>query len=95
MRLARKNLHGHIDALKIPNEGDPAIEMGKVNDVKAFAIIATMISPKFQSLIRSATSTAEAWEILKNLFVRRNTHNCIQIRRQVHECKMGKGGNAL
>ena len=58
-----------------------------------------MISRKFQALkkkkkTRSATSTAEAWEIL-NVFVRRNTHNRIQIRRQVHEFKMEKGGNAL
>lgn len=65
MRLARKKFHGHIDAMKIPIEADSAIEMWKVNDVKAFAIIATMLRPKLQSLICSATSTDETCENLK------------------------------
>ena len=95
MSLEVLNLHGQIDALEIPNDGDPAVGMWKVNVVKAFAIIATMISPKFHLLIRSATSTDEAWEIMKNVFVPRNTHNRIQIRRQVHEFKMEKGWKCI
>nr|CCA25906.1 AlNc14C331G10692 [Albugo laibachii Nc14] len=82
MRLAKKNRYGHIDAMKIPNEADPENETFEVNDVKVFAIIATMISPQFQSLVRSAT-------------VLRNTNNRIQMRRQVHNFRMENGGNAL
>ena len=92
MKLAKKNLHDHIDVMKLPREMD---EEWKVKDVKAFAIIATMVSPNFQTMIRSATSAAEAWEILKNFFVRRNTHNRVQMRRKIHEFKMGKGSNIL
>ena len=33
--------------------------------------------------------------MLKNFFVRRNVHNRVQLRRELHEFKMAKGGNAM
>nr|CCA15710.1 AlNc14C14G1627 [Albugo laibachii Nc14] len=69
MQLMRKGLLGHIDPGKTPSEDDSNAANGKVNDMKAFAIISTMISPNLQSMVRSACSTAQAWDILKNFFL--------------------------
>lgn len=95
MKLAKKSLLDHIDATKAPQANDPRVEEWKVNDLKAFAIISTMIEPRFQSMVRNAGTAAEVWETLKNFFVQRNVHNRIQLRRELHEFKMAKGGNAL
>ena len=66
MKLAKENLHEHLDSLKTRSEEDLDAAAWKVRDIKAFAIIATMISPNFQSMIRTASSAAEAWNILRN-----------------------------
>lgn len=95
MKLAKKNLLDHLDATKAPAANDPAAEGWKVNDGKAFAIIATMIDARYQSMVRNAASAAEAWEVLKNFFVRRTIHNRVELRRQLHEFKMAKGGNVM
>ena len=95
MKLAKKGLLDHLDAAKAPSEADPGAAGWKVNDMKAYAIVTTMISPSFQSMVRSASSAAQAWEILKNFFLRRSIHNRVQMRRQVHEFKMEKGSNVM
>ena len=64
IKLAKKGLLEHIDATKAPSEGDDAYASEwKVNDMKAFAIVCTMITPSLQSMVRNAGTTAEAWEI--------------------------------
>ena len=54
MKLAKKGLLEHIDATKTPSEGDANASIWKVNDMKAFAIICTMINPSLQSMVRNA-----------------------------------------
>ena len=93
MRLAKRGLLEHIDATKAPEEGSSAI--WKIEDMKAFAIVCTTICPSFQSMVRTAQSTAQAWEILKTLFLRQSIHNRVQMQRQLHEFKMQKGGNMM
>ena len=91
MKLAKKGLLAHIDAAKVPIDD---IEW-KVNDMKAFATITTMISINLQSMVRNAQTTAQAWELLKTFFLRRSIHNRVQMRRKLHEFKMSKGGNVM
>ena len=95
MRLAKKGLLEHLDAMKAPEEGDAAASTWKVNDMKAFAIVSTMISINLQSMVRTAKSTAEAWNILKTFFLRQSMHNRVQLRRQLHEFKLAKGGSIM
>lgn len=95
MKLAKKGLMEHIDATKAPREDDAYASTWKVNDMKAFAIVCTMIIPSLQSMVRNAGTTAEAWEILRSFFLRRSIHNRVQMRRQLHEFKMEKGGSVM
>lgn len=75
MKLAKNGLLEHIDATKAPSEGDVNASIWKVNDMKAFAIICTMINLSLQSMVRNAGTTAEAWDILRSFFLRRSIHN--------------------
>ena len=95
MQLAKKGLLEHLDAMKAPEEGDATASTWKVNDMKAFAIVSTMISTNLQSMVRTAKTTAEAWDILKNFFLRQSMHNRVQLRRQLHEFKLAKGGSIM
>ena len=79
VRLAKKRLTEHLDAMKAPEEGDASASTWKVNDMKAFAIVSTMISTNLQSMVRTAKTTAEAWDILKTFFVRQSMHNRVQL----------------
>ena len=95
MKLAKKNLLVHLDATKAPQEGDPMLGTWQVNDMKAFAIVSTMIDVRYQSMVRNCQTAAEAWMTLKNFFVRQSVHNRVQVRRQLHEFKMAKGSNIM
>ena len=77
--------------MKAPEEGDISASTWKVNDMKDFAIVTTMTSTNLQSMVRLANYTAEAWDILKNIFLRQSMHNRVQLRRQLHEFKLSKG----
>ena len=81
MQLMRKGLLDHIDLVKTPSEDDSNAGIWKINDMKAFAIISTMMSPNLQSMVRSACNTAQEWDILEN-FLRRSLHNRIQKKRE-------------
>ncbi|CAH0493052.1 unnamed protein product, partial [Peronospora farinosa] len=81
--------------MKAPEEGDATASTWKVNDMKAFAIVTKMISTNLQSMVRTATSTAEAWDILKTVFLRQSMHNRVHLRRQLHEFKLAKGGSIM
>ena len=85
----------HIDATKAPSEGDDNASAWKVNDMKAFANVCTMISPRLQSMVRNEGTTPKAWEILRRFFLRRSIHNRVQMRRQLHEFKMQKEGDVM
>ncbi|CAI5707225.1 unnamed protein product [Peronospora effusa] len=81
--------------MKVPEEGDASASTWKVNDMKAFAIVSTMISTNLQSVVRTAKTTAEAWDILKTFFLHQSMHNRVQLRRQPHEFKLNKGGSIM
>nr|CCA28032.1 putative polyprotein [Albugo laibachii Nc14] len=93
MQLMRKGLLDHIDMVKTPGEDDSNAADWKVNDMKAFAIVSTMIRPNLQSMFRSAFGATQAWDILNNFFLRRSLHNRIQKKRELHDFKMRKGGS--
>lgn len=59
MKLPKKNLREHLDSMKTPSEEDLNAAAWKVREIKACAIIVTMISPNYQSMIRTASSAAE------------------------------------
>ena len=69
MRLAKKGLLEHLDAMEAQEEGDASASTWKVNDMKAFAIVSTMISTNLQPMVRTAKTKAEAWDILKTFFL--------------------------
>uniref|UniRef100_M4C211 Uncharacterized protein n=1 Tax=Hyaloperonospora arabidopsidis (strain Emoy2) TaxID=559515 RepID=M4C211_HYAAE len=81
--------------MKAPEEGDASAFTWKVNDVKDFAIVSTMISTNLQSMVRTEKTTAEASDILNTFFLRQNMHNRVQLRRQLHEFKLAKGGSIM
>ena len=68
MKLAKKDLMEHLFTTESPGKGDVNSAAWKVNYMKAFANVCTMISPSLQSMVRSAQSSAEVWEILKASF---------------------------
>ena len=90
-RAGKEGLLEHLDAMKAPDEGESSASTWKFNDMKAFAIVTMMISTNLQPVVRLAKSTAEAWDILKNIFLRQSMHNRVQLRRQLHEFKLSKG----
>ena len=63
MRPAKKGLLDHLDAMEALEEGDAAASTWKVNDMKAFGIVSTMISTNLQSMVRTAKSAAKAWDV--------------------------------
>jgi hypothetical protein len=95
MKLSKKNLVDHLDGTKAPDEADARSAQWKVDDVKAFAIVAMSLSPNFQTMVRSSPNAAHAWMVLNQFFVRRNTHNRVQLRRKLHEFKMQRGSNVI
>uniref|UniRef100_A0AAV1T557 Retrotransposon Copia-like N-terminal domain-containing protein n=1 Tax=Peronospora matthiolae TaxID=2874970 RepID=A0AAV1T557_9STRA len=61
IKLAKKKPLEHIDVTKAPRGDDANVSFGKVNDMKAYANVCTMISPSLQSMVRDAATAAEAW----------------------------------
>ena len=95
MNLDKKGLVEHTDATKARSEDDTSAAIWKVNNMKTFANLCTMINPSLQSMVRNAATTAEAWEIWKRFFLRRSIQNRVQMRRQLHEFKMHKGASVM
>ncbi|DAZ95324.1 TPA: hypothetical protein N0F65_002431, partial [Lagenidium giganteum] len=63
----------------------------RVRDEKAFAIIAQGVEVDHQSKIRHATSTKQAWDLLRDHYNRSNLQNRITLTRKLHEFKMDTG----
>ena len=84
MNLDKKGLLEHTDATKARSEDDTSAAIWKVNNMKTFANLCTMINPSLQSIIRNAATTAEACGILKRFFLCRSIHNRMQICRHPH-----------
>lgn len=95
MALARKELLEHITITPDCAVVAPDSAGWRVADLKAMALIAMRVSASYQSMIRDAKSAIEAWQILQNFFVRRNLHNRVQLRKQLHEFEMRAGDDLL
>ena len=96
MRLARKNLLDHIEGpVNVKEEDATAVAVWRANDLKAFSILSTTLSTQYQSMIRNTTSTKHLWDTLKDFFVRKNLHDRMHLRRQLHDFKMERGSNLM
>jgi hypothetical protein len=95
MELARKGLVEHVQLKDDDMSVDRSSAVWMSDDLKAFAIVSRRLSPHYQTMIREARSARHAWEILEAFFVRRNLHNHIQLRRQLHEFKLVSGDSLL
>ncbi|KAE9350619.1 hypothetical protein PF008_g6345 [Phytophthora fragariae] len=95
MVLARKGLQDHVAAMKLENAVRRGTEEWKAADMKALAVVAKMLSPTYQSMVREAASALEAWEILRAFFVKQSLHNRVQLRKQLHEFTLSSGGDLM
>nr|CCA23658.1 putative polyprotein [Albugo laibachii Nc14] len=96
MRLARKNLLDHIEGpVNVKEEDATVVAVWRANDLKAFSILSTTLSTQYQSMIRNTTSTKHLWDTLKDFFVRKNLHDRMHLRRQLHDFKMERGSNLM
>ncbi|GMF29092.1 unnamed protein product [Phytophthora lilii] len=94
MALARKDLLKHVE-LKSEQAVQRDDPKWKVEDMKALAVLVKMLSPSYQSMVRECKTAHEAWETLKNFFFKRNLHNRVQLRKQLHEFSMESGANLM
>ncbi|GMF15576.1 unnamed protein product [Phytophthora lilii] len=67
----------------------------RVEDMKALAVLVKMLSPTYQSMVRECKTAHEAWEMLKNFFSKKNLHNRVQLRKQLHEFSMESGADLM
>ncbi|GMF66381.1 unnamed protein product [Phytophthora lilii] len=68
------------------------VEVSRVlEQTLALAVVAKMLSPTYQSMIREASTALEAWEALKAFFVKQSLHNRVQLRKKLHEFTLGSG----
>ncbi|DBA01423.1 TPA: hypothetical protein N0F65_007320 [Lagenidium giganteum] len=51
--------------------------------MKALAILAKMLSPNYQVMIREAMSAFQAWTILRAFFVKNNLYNRVQMQKEL------------
>ena len=73
-----KSLLDHIETMKEPLHDEQAMTFWKVNELKAYPIISMSINTSIQSLVRSACSAWEAWQILREFYLRPNIHNRVR-----------------
>ncbi|KAE9179886.1 hypothetical protein PF004_g25007 [Phytophthora fragariae] len=95
MALARNGLQVHIAAIKPEDAARRETEEWKAADMKPLAVVAKMLSPTYQSMIRDAASAHEAWETLRMFFVKQTLHNRVQLRKQLHEFALGAGEDLM
>ena len=92
MTLARKGVIEHV--LEKP-ETIKQSSTWKVNDLKALAIIVKLLSPTYQTMVRTAQSAYDAWDTLRSFFVQQNLHNKVQLRKKLSKVQLEEGGNLM
>ncbi|KAL7678766.1 hypothetical protein Plhal304r1_c092g0172081 [Plasmopara halstedii] len=94
MALTRKDLLEHVEikSEQAVQRDDPR---WKAEDMKALAVLVKMLSPTYQSMVRECKTANEAWETLKNFFSKKNLHNRVQLRKELHEFSMESGANLM
>ncbi|DAZ99706.1 TPA: hypothetical protein N0F65_000884 [Lagenidium giganteum] len=95
MTLARKDLLDHVMPMKQEQAMQRATAEWKAADMKALAVLSKLLSPMYQTMIREATTALEAWETLRDFFVKQSLHNRVRLRKQLHEFQMDEGGNLM
>lgn len=98
MTLARKDLLEHVQDLTGMKPADAAkreTAEWKAADFKALAVISKLLSPVYQTMIRECSSAKEAWKTLRDFFVKKNLHNRVMLRKQLHEFQMAPGSDLL
>ena len=94
MAVARKDLLDHV--LVKPEPAVLRENPGwKVADLKALAVLVKLLSPSYQCMVRECESAIEAWEVLKTFFAKKNLHNRVQIRKELHEFVMETGTSLM
>ncbi|CEG40381.1 uncharacterized protein PHALS_10585 [Plasmopara halstedii] len=63
--------------------------------MKALAIVAQILCPTYQSMIRAAASAYDAWETLRSLFAKQSLRNREQLRNELHGILLGTGGELM
>ncbi|POM68876.1 Polyprotein [Phytophthora palmivora] len=90
MALARKGLQDHIAAMKPEDAVRRNTDKWKSADMKALVVVAKMLSPTYQLMVKEPTSALDAWEIL-----RQSPHNRVQLRKQLHEFTLSSGKDLM
>ena len=67
----------------------------KVADMKALAVLVKLLSPTYECMVRESESAIEAWEVLKTFFAKKNLHNRVKLRKEVHEFVMETGASLM
>ncbi|GMF27787.1 unnamed protein product [Phytophthora fragariaefolia] len=93
MALARKGLQG--TAMKTQDAAHRETKEWKATDMKALAIVAKVLSPTYQSMIRESTTAFEVWETLREFFVEQTLHNRVQLRKELHAFALGQGEDLM
>nr|CCA17332.1 putative polyprotein [Albugo laibachii Nc14] len=95
LKLMKKGLLDHIDAIKTPIVDNQVPELWRVNDLKAFAIILMSIGINLQSSIRNPRTASEVCNILQSFHLRRNIHNRVQKKKELLQFKLVKNGDIM
>ncbi|KAE8974734.1 hypothetical protein PR002_g25817 [Phytophthora rubi] len=91
MKLPRKGLLAHIIKPEFDALSDRSTVQWKTKDLKAFAVIAGDVSLTYQAYIRGATTAADSWRMLEELFNRNTLKNRLVITNKLHNFKMESG----
>ena len=43
-----------------------------------------LLSPTYQCMVLECESAIESWEVLKTFFAKKNRHNGVQVRKELH-----------
>ena len=63
--------------------------------MKALAVLVKLLSPTYQCMVLECESAIESWEVLKTFFAKKNLHNRVQLRNQLHEFVMQIGAGLM
>ncbi|CEG48566.1 polyprotein [Plasmopara halstedii] len=67
----------------------------EMEEWKAMVIVARILSPTYQSMIRGAGSAYDTWEMLRAFFVKQSLHKRAQLRKELHVFSLGTGGDLM
>lgn len=63
--------------------------------MKALTTLGQMLIPTYQSMIRESKSVYEAWEMLRDFFVKQTLHYRVQLRKELNAFALGQGEDLI